>query len=340
MRVQVLWPDFRAKTPKPVKGMVEKKYQDYLRVSPTTATFNEVDAGLRAWFDEKLLQSNLPPTQGVVSADQKLADGFAKYIPESTVEALRDTEFINVFGRVVERDDSKGSLCLQYLYVWDFQATPIHEGDYEPVFVFVGEDKPYAIYDLVHYCTRRLDLVSGGKGGPGLRVVPGWHSFLPSTLKATDVDGGLKVRPLSDEHLNSWWSIPEEEARFKVKGFLRNPFKLTAPGHFLDNPDEEARTMCCTFKELEAAFRANSDPRVALVDGLKRAFAQCIGIFALHRLGTFVKLLGEMNDVGMISVSPALKTGLNIASIGAMLQDGFVSLTEKGRSFFEGFGQK
>jgi hypothetical protein len=320
--------------------MVEKKYQDYLKVSPTTASFSKVATGLRAWFDEKLLQKNLPATYGVTSADQKLADGFAKYIPESTVEALRDTEFINVFGRVVERDDSKGLLCLQYLYVWDFQAVPVHEGDYEPIFLFVGKDEPYAIYDLVHYCTRRLDLRSGGKEVPGLRVVPGWHSFLPSTLKATDIDAGLKVRPLSDEHLNSWWNIPDEEARFKVNGFLRDPFSLKAPGHFLDNPDEEARTMCCTFKEIEAAFRANSDPRVAIVDGLKRAFAQCIGIFALHRLGTFVRLLQEMSNVGMISVSPAMKTGLSLASIGAMLQEGFVSLTEKGRSFFEGFGKQ
>ena len=94
--------------------------------------------------------------------------------------------------------------------------------------------------------------------------------------------------------------------------------------------------MCCTFKEIEDAFRENENPKDAIIDGLKRAFARCIGIFALHRLPAFIKLLNEMSDVGIITVPPVLKQGLNIASIGSLLSDGVVSLTEKGRSFLEG----
>jgi len=316
--------------------MVEKKHLHHIRVSPKTNSFKHVESNLIAWYDEDLLYKHLPPTSGVVSADGILAKTLAKYLPEDTKEALESTEFVSVFGRVVQRKDRKGPLCLQYLYVWDYQAVPLHEADYEPINVYIENGIRYAIYDLVHYCTRRIELGRIGEEGPGLHIVPGWHSFLPATLKPEQVDTGLSMKPLSDEHLDSWWNIPDEGTRLKIEGHMQNPFSLKVPGHFMDNPDEEARTMCCTFKEIEGAFKDHDNPKDAIIEGLKRAFGRCIGIFALHRLPAFIALLNEMSDVGMITIPPALRQGLNIASIGSLLSDGFVSLTEKGRSFLEG----
>jgi len=321
--------------------MVEKRFRELLQpeINHRSMTFRECDNGLSASFNDKLLQENLPLISGVRTGDRTLAATLGKYIPDEIVEALKSTEFVNVHGRVVE-DNRTGRICLQYLFVWDYQAVPSHEADYEPVFVYLEKNKRYVMYDLVHYCTRRLDLGSPGQNGPGLRVIPGWHSFLPdSSMKTSDVDSNLVVQPLSDQHLASWWSIPDEDARLKIEGYLQSPFSLKTPGHFLDNPDEEARTMCCTFKEIEGALQEYNDPREGIVEGLKRAFTRCVGIFALHRLGTYLKLLTEMNDVGIITVPTSLRDGLNLGTIGQMLQDGFVSITKKGSEMFKGWGQ-
>ena len=319
--------------------MVEKKHTKHIRIAPSNFSFNEVRRGLTAWYDEELLKKYIPPTTGILHGDSLLAKGLAKYIPEDTLDALESTEFVSVFGRVVQSENRRGPLCLQYLYVWDFQAVPLHEGDYEPVFVYLDGNEHYIIYDLVHYCTRRLDITTKSEDVSGLRMIPGWHSFLPSTLKKEDIDVDLPLTPLSDEHLQSWWNIPDEPSRFKIEGYIHDPFRLKTPGHFMDTPDEEAKTMCCTFVEIENAFHEFDDPRTAIVEGFKRAFARCIGIFAIHKLPAFIQLLREMNDVGLITIPPALKEGLNIASIGSLLSDGFVSLTEKGKSFFEGLSK-
>ncbi|MDF1538353.1 MAG: hypothetical protein P1Q69_05575 [Candidatus Thorarchaeota archaeon] len=320
--------------------MVEKRFSDTLRlqIKPKSMNFSRADNGLSVSYDEKLLQKHLPLIAGLRTSDRTLAATLGKYIPDDTVDALKSTEFVNVHGRVV-KENSTGRICLQYLYVWDYQAVPVHEADYEPVFVYLDGNQRYAIYDLVHYCTRRLDLGDSGEHGPGLRVIPGWHSFLPdTTMKLSDTDSTLTISPLSDQHLDSWWGIPDDAARLKIDGHLRNPFRLAAPGHFLDNPDEEARTMCCTFKEIESALHEFNDPKVGIIEGLKRAFSRCVGIFALHRLAIFLKLLTEMNDVGMITVPSSLRNGLNLGTIGQVLQDGFVSITKKGSDLFQGWG--
>ncbi|MFW9851249.1 MAG: hypothetical protein ACFFF4_19140, partial [Candidatus Thorarchaeota archaeon] len=200
--------------------MVTKRFGDMLRpnIKKHAITFDEVVHGLTATFDERLLRDNLPPVSGVRTADMALASGLGKYIPEETLEALKDTEFINVYGRVVT-DRRSGKMCLQYLFVWDYQAVPAHEADYEPVFIYLEGNSRYAIYDLVHYCTRRLDLVSPREEGPGLRVIPGWHSFLPdSKMRRSEIDSDFNIQPLSDQHLDSWWNIPDEEARLKIEG--------------------------------------------------------------------------------------------------------------------------
>ena len=302
-------------------------------------TFREVEQGLTATFDERLLRDNLPPVSGVRTSDGSLASGLGKYIPAETVDALKETEFVNVYGRVVT-DRRSGRMCLQYLFVWDYQAVPAHEADYEPVFIYLEGNSRYAIYDLVHYCTRRLDLHAPREEGPGLRVIPGWHSFLPdSNLKRSEIDSDLEIQPLSDQHLESWWNIPDEEARLKIEGHLLDPFSLEAPGHFLDNPDEDSRTMCCTFKEIEGALREYGNPKDGIIEGLKRSFTRCVGLLQLYRLATYIKLLVEMNDIGMINIPPSLRDGLNLGTIGKLLQDGFIKITQKGSSLFQGFGE-
>ncbi|MFX1485061.1 MAG: hypothetical protein ACFFCP_17925, partial [Promethearchaeota archaeon] len=229
--------------------MVEKKYKNRIRlfVPPEKMTFTEHENGLSAKFDRELLQRHLPLTSGVIKADRTLADSLSTVIPEGTRDALRQTDFVGVFGRVVKQQGFGGNVCLQYFYVWDYQAVPQHEGDYEPIFVYLDGSRRYAIYDLVHYCSRRVDLGKPGKNHIGFRMIPGWHSFLPATLTDSEIDHNLEVRPLSDQHLHSWWSIPDEVPRLKVEGFIRDPFLMKAPGHFLDHPDENAQTICCSF---------------------------------------------------------------------------------------------
>ncbi|MHA1927624.1 MAG: hypothetical protein ACTSV2_03480 [Candidatus Thorarchaeota archaeon] len=320
--------------------MVEKNFSDilHLNVDEKEALFKQHAPAYKVYFDAELLQKHLPPTSGVRTADLTLLTTLGKALPDDAAEALAETNFVNVYGRVVEHLSTKDTMCLQYLYVWDYQAVPAHEGDYEPIFVFLKKNKRSAIYDLVHYCSRQIDLGEPNEDGPGLRVVPGWHSFLPvPLLKANDVDSDLIVQPLSDQHLEAWWNIPEEESRFKIKKFLLDPTRLEAPGHFMESPDEDARTVCCIFLEIEKALQDFDNPKDAVIEGVKRAFGKCIGIFALHRLGAFLKLLGEMNDIGMIKTTANLKEGLNIGAIMKMLSDGFVSVTSKGAEFFEGF---
>jgi hypothetical protein len=320
--------------------MVVKKHRDLLHVEfpPSKMTFNQRSGGSHAFYDKHLLEANLPPTSGVMTADRTLLKSLGNVLPDATREALQETEFVNVFGRVVEQGHT-GVTCLQYLYVWDYQAVPAHEADYEPVFVFIHPGQRYAIYDLVHYCSRRLDLAHPGSGGPGLRMVPGWHSFLPDgKVPLSSLDKGMEVHPLSDQHLETWWSIPEEEPRLKIHEYVRDPFLLEAPGHFMEKPDENARTICCTFLEIERALQEFKDPRAGLIEGMKRAFTKCVGLLALHRLVAYVQLLNEMNNVGLVSMPTPLGAGFNIATIGDKLRDGFVSITKAGKSFFGGMG--
>ncbi|MFW9887449.1 MAG: hypothetical protein ACFFER_04665 [Candidatus Thorarchaeota archaeon] len=318
--------------------MVEKKYRNLLHLSvpESKARFKLHAPGLKARFDQSLLQDHLPPTSGVIRGDETLLKSIGTVMPEQTRIAFEATEFVNVFGRVLS-DQSGHPRCLQYLYVWDYQAVPAHEADYEPIFVFLDGPNRFAIYDLVHYCSRRMNLGSPGAKGPGLRMVPGWHSFLPDFEMAPNaVDKGLHVQPLSDQHLEAWWTIPEDEPRLKIKEYMRDPFLLEAPGHFLKNPDDSSRTICCTFLEIERALREFEDPREGLIEGIKRAFSKCVGILGILRLVAFVQLLNEMQDVGLVKMPTPLRAGLNLASLGNMLRDGFVSMTKAGRAFFDG----
>ncbi|MHA3964783.1 MAG: hypothetical protein AM325_014730 [Candidatus Thorarchaeota archaeon SMTZ1-45] len=314
--------------------MVKKEFTDKLRVRAPLdqLRFNEHEGGLSAEFDKHLLEKHLPRTQGIVTGDRTLADTLNTVIPDSTRNALRETEFVGVFGRVVKQKGHGGTICLQYFYVWDYQAVPEHEADYEPIFVYLDGSRRYAIYDLVHYCSRRLDLDSE----MAFRMIPGWHSFLPAKLNDSEIDKGLEVQPLSDKHLQSWWTIPEEKARLKVEGFIRDPFLLEAPGHFMDEPDENAQTMCCSFLQIEQALNEFEDPKKGIAEGVKRAFFGCVGFLALYRLGAYLQLLGEMNDIGMVRI-PISLSSINVATIGKMLQDGFVSLTNAGKKLLEGF---
>jgi len=321
--------------------MVEKRFGEHLRVrtKPHKMTFNNHEVGIKAEFNQSLLQEHLPLTQGVATGDQTLVKTLGKVIPKSTVEALSSTEFIDVFGRVLEMPGPRGGICLQYLYVWDYQAVPAHEADYEPIFVYLNGDKRHAIYDLVHYCARRLELGSSKTDGPGLRMIPGWHSFLPAPrLRPTQGDSNLEVKPLSDQHLDAWYSIPVESARFKIRRHMANPFLLEAPGHFLESPDENSKTMCCTFLEIESALKEFEDPRKGVVEGVKRALTKCVGIFGLYRLGALVQLLLEMNQIGLLRLGQPLGESLNLGRLNALLQEGLISLTDMGKNLIQGLG--
>ena len=313
---------------------MEKQFGNELRVgfSDSEMSFKHVDSGLKAEFDAQLLQKYLPQTSGVIGGDKILVNSLGRVIPDVTREALENTEFIGVYGRVI-RGGPSGTTCLQYIYLFDYQAVPAHEADYEPVFVFLNNSGKNAIYDLIHYCTRKIQL-SSQEPGPGLMMVPGWHSFLPAQkIEPASLDKGLRVQPLSDQHLDTWWSIPDEEARLKIDEYMRNPFHIKSPGHFLRNPDENAQTICCSFLEFEKALSEFDNPRTAIVEGVKRAFSKCVGILALYRLGAFIQLLNEMDQVGLIQLSASLEN-LGLGNITAFLQDGFLSLTKAGQDFF------
>ena len=297
-------------------------------------TFSEHVDGVSVAFDQQLLSKYLPVTSGVQKGDQTLAKTLGVIIPEVTRQNLLDTEFIGVYGRIVRSKQTPNLICLQYLYVWDYQAVPAHEGDYEPIYVYLDKKRQFAIYDLVHYCSRRLDFELPLSGKVGLRTIPGWHSFIPAIISDESQDKNLEVKPLSDQHLRAWWSIPEDASRLKIVRHIKDPFQMKAPGHFADAPDENARTMCCTFLEIEKALAEFEDPKVAIIEGMKRAFAKCVGILALYRLGAFVQLLVEMNDIGMIK-APISSSGIDLVALGNMLKEGLVSVTKAGQDFFE-----
>ena len=104
----------------------------------------------------------------------------------------------------------------------------------------------------------------------------------------------------------------------------------------MDEPDENAQTICCTFVEIEKAMNEFENPRDGLVQGIKRALTKCVGILALYRLGAFIQLVSEMNELGIVQVGAPLKGGLDLLAITNMLRDGFISLTNAGKGFFEG----
>ena len=296
-------------------------------------TFTEHVDGVAVEFDQQLLTKYLPVTSGVQNGDHTLAKTLGVVIPEVTRQNLLDTEFVGVYGRVVRSKETPDLICLQYLYVWDYQAVPAHEGDFEPIYVYLDKKRQFAIYDLVHYCARRLDFELPLTRKVGLRTIPGWHSFLPAIISDDSQDKNLEIRPLSDQHLRVWWSIPEDAPRLKIVRHIKDPFQMKAPGHFADAPDENARTMCCTFLEIEKALTEFKDPKVAIIEGMKRAFTKCVGILALYRLGAFVQLLIEMNDIGMIK-APISSAGVDLIALGNMLKEGLVSVTKAGQDFF------
>jgi len=316
--------------------LAKKKFGDLLRINPQPEemTFTEHVDEVTAEFDHQLLTKYLPVTSGVQNGDHSLAKTLGVVIPEVTRQNLLDTEFIGVYGRVVRSKTNPELICLQYIYVWDYQAVPAHEGDFEPIYVYLDRKRQFAIYDLVHYCARRLDFEIPHTGKVGLRTIPGWHSFLPAIISDEAQDKNLKIQPLSDQHLRAWWSIPEETPRLKIVRHIKDPFQMKAPGHFTDAPDENARTMCCTFLEIEKALAQYEDPKVAIIEGMKQAFAKCIGILALFRLGAFVQLLIEMNDIGMIK-APISSSGIDLVTLRNMLKEGVVSVTKAGQEFFE-----
>jgi len=315
--------------------LAKKKFGDLLRIDPRREelTFTEHVDGLDVEFDHRLLTKYLPITSGVQNGDQTLAKTLGVVIPEVTRQNLLDTEFIGVYGRVVRSKQTPDLVCLQYMYVWDYQAVPAHESDFEPIYVYLDKKRQFAIYDLVHYCARRLDFELPLSGKVGLRAIPGWHSFLPAVISEDSQDRNLEVKPLSDQHLRAWWSIPEETPRLKIVRHIKDPFQLKAPGHFTDAPDENARTMCCTFLEIEKALAEFEDPKIAIIEGMKRAFTKCVGILALYRLGAFVQLLTEMNDIGMIK-APISSSGIDLIALGNMLKEGVVTVTKTGQDFF------
>ncbi|TFF67070.1 hypothetical protein EU520_01675 [Candidatus Thorarchaeota archaeon] len=312
-----------------------------MNVDAKQSTFDHCANNCKATYDAGLLAENLPPTWGVLNGDANLLSTVGNALPEDTRVAFENTNFVGVFGRILEKKGWGGGKCLQYLYVWDYQAVPAHEADYEPIFVFLDGNHRHVIYDLVHYCSRRLDLKKPGQTGPGLRMIPGWHSFLPApNLEASDLDRDIHVKPLTDRHLDTWWNIPELEPRLKIRRYLLDPYDLEAPGHFMDEPDEASLTMCCTFLEIENALAEFEDPKQGLVEGIKRALTRCIGLFALHRLPALIQLLSEMSQVGLVAMpAPISSVGMNLAAVGNLLRDGFLNLTNAGRSFFESFGR-
>jgi hypothetical protein len=312
-----------------------------LDVDTKASTYNLCGRDLKGKYDAALLAQHLPPTWGVLNGDATLLSSLGKALPEDTRLALESTNFVGVFGRVLEEKGWGGMKCLQYLYVWDYQAVPAHEADYEPIFVFLDGGRRHVVYDLVHYCSRRLDLNKPGQTGPGLRMIPGWHSFLPApNLEVSALDRDIHVKPLTDKHLETWWNIPEPEPQLKIRKHFLDPFKLEAPGHFMDEPDEASVTMCCTFLEIEKALAEFEDPRQGLVEGIKRAMTRCIGFFALHRLPALIQLLSEMSQVGLVAMpAPIASVGMSLASLGNLLRDGFINLTNSGKTFFESFGR-
>jgi len=56
-------------------------------------------------------------------------------------------------------------------------------------------------------------------------------------------------------------------------------------------------------------------------------------------LGAFIQLLGEMDQVGLIQLSASLEK-IGLGNLPTLLRDGFVSLTNAGKTFFEGLQGK
>ncbi len=297
------------------------------------ATFDEVAPGLSAEYDKALLEQYFPPVVGVRDCDRALLSTLGHRLPEEIREALEETEFVGVFGRVVRRRagrDGRG-MCLQYIFVFDYQAVPPHECDYEPVFVYVdtGADIYDALFDLVHYCVRRADIHEGLR----LRMVPGWHSFIPDPLSQSAPEK-WEVMPLSDQVLRAWWEIPDHEARFKIDTYIRDPFALSPEGHFRAEPDATEQTVCCTLKALEGGLRTHEDPLAGLKEGLKRVLAECIGLFGIYKLPALVGFITEMVQVGILDVPT--DGGLDYGSILDRVRSGSIAVGDWGRDFFRG----
>ena len=88
--------------------MVEKKYSELLRVSPRPdeMTFTEHVSGVTVEYDHALLTKYLPVTSGVQDGDHALAKSLGAVIPKATRQALMDTNFIGVYGRVVKSQET------------------------------------------------------------------------------------------------------------------------------------------------------------------------------------------------------------------------------------------
>ena len=66
--------------------MVVKKYRDLLHVEfpPSKMTFNQRTGGNHVFYDKHLLEANLPPTTGVMTADKTLLKSLGNVLPDGT----------------------------------------------------------------------------------------------------------------------------------------------------------------------------------------------------------------------------------------------------------------
>ncbi len=67
-------------------------------------------------------------------------------------ESTDPTELESIYYRIVRNPEES---CIEYIYYWNFQLTPTHSYDYEPIYVYLRDGLVKRVaFDLWHYKTR------------------------------------------------------------------------------------------------------------------------------------------------------------------------------------------
>ena len=138
-------------------------------------------------------------------------------IPEDMLIDLRTfmsgrDYFVGTYYRVVE---DHGKRCVEYILYFTIQRFTPHPYDYEPIFVY--DDR--VIYDKMHYNTGMVP----GKWREFTVIFP-WNSIthykIPLSRKLE-----LKLKPLTDEIIERWWSVPGK-GQFLIRQKILNPWSV------------------------------------------------------------------------------------------------------------------
>lgn len=150
----------------------------------------------------------------------------AAHLPQVAeyADAKDPAELESIYYRIVKNLNES---CIEYILYWNFQLFPTHSYDYEPIYIYLTNDRVERVaFDLMHYKARVRSAASAFK------IWGLWHGFLSiGEPPSKTVDRPLMR--LDDAVLGKWYNR-NPKAKFEIKQKLTDPWLLRGWSTFRD----------------------------------------------------------------------------------------------------------